>query len=83
MAGTLVKVRFKIAWQNYRVGDEITPNGTLRDWLLNQGYVDLAGGSREAETPGRPAKLAAKAAKKLAEGSDRIADTAKSLFGAR
>ncbi len=41
MAGTLKKVRFKLAWQSYRVGDEITPNGALRDWLLANGYVDL------------------------------------------
>ena len=41
MAGTLKKVRFKLAWQNYRVGDEITPNGTLRDWLVNNGYVQI------------------------------------------
>ena len=41
MAGTLKKVRFIIAWQNYRVGDEITPNGTLRDWLVNNGYVKI------------------------------------------
>lgn len=38
---TLKKVRFKVAWQSYRVGDEITPNGTLRDWLVGNGYVDV------------------------------------------
>lgn len=74
MAGTLVKVRFKLAWQNYRVGDEITPNGVLRDWLVGNGYAAIVGSANEAETPSRPAKLAAKAAKKIAEG-------AKSLFG--
>ena len=41
MSGTLKKVRFILAWQNYRVGDEITPNGTLRDWLVNNGYVQI------------------------------------------
>lgn len=41
MAGTLRTVRFKLAWQNYRVGDEITPNGTTRDWLVANGYVDI------------------------------------------
>lgn len=70
MSGPLKKVKFKLAWQTYSVGDEITPNGTLRDWLVGNGYVDLV----EAETPGRPAKLAHKAAKKIADG-------AKSLFG--
>lgn len=64
MAGTLVKVRFKLAWQTYRVGDEITPNGTLRDWLLGNGYVELV----EAESPARPAKFAAAAAKKIVAG---------------
>jgi hypothetical protein len=41
MAGTLKKVRFKLSWQNYRVGDEITPNASLRDWLLGNGYVEV------------------------------------------
>jgi len=70
MAGTLKKVRFKLAWQAYRVGDEITPNGTLRDWLVNNGYAEMI----EAETPSRPVKFARKAAQKVAAG-------AKQLFG--
>jgi hypothetical protein len=41
MSGTLKKVRFKLAWQKYRVGDAITPNGALRDWLVSNGYVDV------------------------------------------
>lgn len=41
MAGSLQKVRFKLAWQSYRVGDVITPNGSLRDWLLGNGYVEV------------------------------------------
>jgi hypothetical protein len=41
MAGTLKKVRFKCAWQTYRVGDIIEPNGTLRDWLVSAGYVEI------------------------------------------
>jgi hypothetical protein len=41
MAGILKKVRIKLAWQNYRVGDVITPNGTLRDWLIGNGYAEL------------------------------------------
>lgn len=61
MAGTQVPVRFKRAWQNYRVGDQITPNGTLRDWLVAYGYVDIV----EAETPGRPARIVGKAKKVL------------------
>lgn len=35
----LPKVRFVMAWQTYRVGDVIEPNGTLRDWLIRCGYV--------------------------------------------
>lgn len=65
MAGTLKRVRIKLAWQNYRVGDEFTPNGTLRDWLVGNGYADVI----ETETPARPAKFAAKAAQKIAGGS--------------
>lgn len=48
MAGTLKKVKFKVAWQSYRVGDEITPNGTLRQWLVENGYADVVGGDKPA-----------------------------------
>ena len=41
MADTLKKVRFKLSWQQFCVGDVITPNGALRDWLLANGYVDV------------------------------------------
>lgn len=41
MSGTLKKVRFKIAWQNYCVGEIIEPNGALRDWLVGNGYVEI------------------------------------------
>lgn len=68
MAGTLKKVRFTRAWQNYRVGDEITPNGTLRDWLVANGYVEIV----EAGTPARPAKLSSKAARKVIDGVKRL-----------
>lgn len=61
MAGTLKKVRFKLAWQNYRVGDEITPNGTLRDFLVGSGFVDIV----EVETPVRPARFSRRAAGKV------------------
>ena len=37
--GTNGKVRFKLAWKNYRVGDVITPNGTLRNFLMANGFV--------------------------------------------
>lgn len=47
MAGTLKKVRFKLAWQEYSVGDVITPNGTLRDWLVANGYVDVIEDGRQ------------------------------------
>lgn len=68
MAGTLKKVRIIRAWKNYRVGDELTPNGTVRDYLVNQGYAEIV----EAETPSRPAKLAGKALKKVTDGAKRI-----------
>lgn len=35
----LRKVRFKVAWGNYKPGDEITPTGVHREWLLQCGYV--------------------------------------------
>jgi len=41
MAGTEKFVRFKLAWQDYRVGDVIQPSGTLRDWLVGNGYADV------------------------------------------
>lgn len=41
MVGTSKKLRFKLAWQQYRVGDVIEPNGTLRDWLIGHGYCDV------------------------------------------
>jgi hypothetical protein len=43
MSGTLKNVRFKLAWQNFRVGDVFTPNGTLRDWLIRHGYCEIVG----------------------------------------
>ena len=64
------KVRFILAWQTYSVGEVIEPPATLRAWLLGNGYVELV--RDEAETPGRPAKLAAKAARKVAEGTKRL-----------
>lgn len=36
-----MKVRFKLAWRHYRVGDIIEPPGTLRQWLVQRGYVDV------------------------------------------
>lgn len=69
MAGTLQKVRFKRPWQTYVVGEEITPNGTLRDWLVGNGYVEIIGGAGE-----RRAKLSHKAAAKLAKGADASTD---------
>lgn len=68
MLGCGKKVRFILAWQNYRVGDEIEPTAMDRDWLRAKGYVvDV-----EAETPARPAKLSTRAAKKIAEGTKRL-----------
>lgn len=69
MIGCGKKVKFILAWQTYRVGDVIEPTAMDRDWLLRNGYVvDLS----EAETPGRPAKLARKAADKLAAGAKQL-----------
>lgn len=65
MAGTLKQVRIIRAWKNYRVGETLTPNGTVRDYLVNQGYAEIV----EAETPARPAKLSTKALKKVTDGA--------------
>jgi hypothetical protein len=67
VAGTLVKVRFKLAWQNHKVGDVIQPNAMTRDWLIARGYVERVDPVEVGG--GRPAKLARSAAKKLAEGA--------------
>lgn len=65
MAGTLKSVKFKRAHSVYRVGDVITPNGTLRDYLVGQGYADIV----ETESPARPARMARKAADKVVAGT--------------
>lgn len=59
MAGTLKKVRIKLAWQGYRVGDEFTPNGTLRDWLVVSGYADVVDDAKKVGTAGKIGKAAA------------------------
>jgi hypothetical protein len=66
MQGTGKLVRFKLAWQTYRVGDEIDPPGNLREWLLTEGYVE------EVETPSRPAKMARAAAAKVADATKKL-----------
>jgi len=71
MLGCGKKVKFVAPWQTYRVGDVIEPTAMDRDWLLANGYVKDV---NEIETPGRPAKMARSAAKKIADG-------AKQLFG--
>jgi hypothetical protein len=38
MAGNLKQFEFTVSWQTYRVGDRITPNASLRDWLVANGY---------------------------------------------
>jgi hypothetical protein len=63
MAGTLKKVRFKLAWQAYKVGDEITPSGVLRDFLVAHGFATVV---QEAELNDRPARMSRRAAAKIA-----------------
>lgn len=62
MSGTLVQVEFVRSWQQYCVGDRITPNGTLRDWLVSSGFVRVV---NEVEAPSRPARMTRAAAAKL------------------
>lgn len=67
MAGTLKQVKFKVAFKSYRVGDVITPNGTLRQWLVEQGYADIVEDSakpvvdRQLKTPMKRAQSGGKA----------------------
>jgi hypothetical protein len=41
MSGTQKRVRFIRPYLNYRVGDEIVPNGALRDELKRRGYIEI------------------------------------------
>jgi len=61
MSGTLKPVEILVACHYGDVGRRLTPNATLRDWLVSQGYAKVV----EAETPERPAKLTARAAAKI------------------
>lgn len=70
MAGTLIQLRFKLAWQTYRVGDVITPNGTLRDWLLANGYAEPVSAAAT-----RPLRLSARAAAKIAHSGKDLLGT--------
>lgn len=58
MAGTLKSVRFISAFKNYRVGDVITPNGTLRDYLVKGGYA-VIDDDKPVRTSARLGKAAA------------------------
>jgi hypothetical protein len=68
MAGTNPKVRIIVACAYGDVGHEFVPNGVTRDWLLANKYAELV----EAETPGRPAKLGAKALQKLTDAGKKL-----------
>ncbi len=41
------KVRFKVAWQTYKVGDVIEPPGAHGEWLVREGFADYVKGERE------------------------------------
>lgn len=36
-----MKIRFKVAWSNYRVGDVIEPAAMLRNELLFRGFAEV------------------------------------------
>lgn len=44
------------------VGQRLRPNAVVRDWIIGNGYGRLV---NEAESPERPARMSAKAAKAL------------------
>lgn len=47
------RIKFIVAWSHYRVGDEIVPNGTLRSFLVSNGYAVPAvrTGAQRSEPP--------------------------------
>lgn len=61
------EVEITLACRYGNVGHRFRPNGTLRDWLVNNGFAKVV------EDP-RPARLTGKAAKKIAEAT-------KGMFG--
>ncbi len=65
MAGTQVTLELTVACGYGDVGTRLTPNGVVRDWLLNMKYARVV----EAASPARPAKLAARAAAKIAQAT--------------
>jgi len=67
MAGTLKQVRLTRACGYGDVGTLLTPNATVRDWILQNNFGVVIATAHEAETPARPAKVSALAARKLAE----------------
>jgi hypothetical protein len=52
--GTLKRYRFRLAWQNYRVGQTIEPTGVVRDWLLGNGYIEPVPEPSEAQPQPAP-----------------------------
>jgi hypothetical protein len=43
-------LRFKVAWQAYRVGQVITPAPILRKWLIDRGYCEVVEKAEEVKT---------------------------------
>ncbi len=66
---TLQRVRFIVSWQTYSVGEEITPNGVLRDWLVSHGYVELV-----ADAPAKRQVAKSPADREIKPGRTRAAD---------
>lgn len=64
------KVKLTQSWRAYSAGD-VLEQGYYAD-LESLVMAGMAVKLEEAEEPGRPAKLAAKAAKKIAEGTKRL-----------
>lgn len=67
MSGTLKRVRFIRPYLNYRVGDEIVPNGALRDALKARGYIEIVGESSPVRAQGTH-RMAAPAHRRRAHG---------------
>lgn len=43
-------VRFKVPWRHYVVGQEITPPGMLRGWLIANGFVEIVRPENDLQT---------------------------------
>ena len=61
----MTKVRFKVAWQTYKVGDEVEPPAAHGEWLVRQGFADYVKGEREVAALEEPETATHKSRRKM------------------